>query len=167
MVKALKTKKPQLGDHSFVAESADVIGNVCVGNHSSVWYGVVMRGDVESIKVGENTNIQDNSTIHTSPGNPVIIGNGVTIGHGAVLHSCKIGNNSLIGIGTIILDGACIGDNCIIGANSLVNKGTIIPDGMMAYGSPAKIVRALAKEEIQDIRLHAEGYTKLKEQHRF
>ncbi|MHB1315345.1 MAG: gamma carbonic anhydrase family protein [Christensenellales bacterium] len=165
MIKEINGTKPRLEKNCFIAETASVTGNVSLGQDSSVWYGVVLRGDVEPIQIGDTVNIQDNAVVHSSHGFPVTIGNGVTVGHNAVLHSCRIGNNCLIGIGATILDGACIGNNCIIGANSLVNNGLVVPDGMMAYGSPAKIIRRLTGEEIQHIRAIASDYITLAKLH--
>ena len=143
-----------------------VNGDVTMGRGCSVWYNAVIRGDEAPITIGENTNIQDNATLHTSFGHPLIIGSGVTIGHNAVVHSCTIKDNVLIGMGAIVLDDAVIGNNCIVGAGALVTKGTVIPDGSMVLGSPAKVKRALTEEEIEGNRINAAHYSRDKELYR-
>ena len=149
----------------YIADSADVIGDVTIGENVSIWYQSVVRGDVAPVYIGANTNIQDGSILHEATDIPVVIGEGVTIGHGAIVHACTVGDNTLIGMGAIILDGAKIGKNCIIGADALVTKGTVVPDGMMAFGSPAKVVRALSGEEIEGNRHSAEKYVKFARMH--
>lgn len=143
MVKNIKKK-----DSVWIAPTADVIGNVTIGEESSVWYRAVVRGDVCAITIGEGSNIQDGAVIHGNFGHPVTIGNCVTIGHNAIVHGCTIGNNVLVGMGAIILDDAEIGENCIIGAGALVTSGKKIPSGSLVLGSPAKVVREVTKEEI-------------------
>ena len=145
---------------------ARVSGDVKLGRGCSVWYNAVIRGDEASITVGENTNIQDNCTLHTSFGHPLRVGSGVTVGHNAVLHGCTVGDNCLIGMGAIVLDDAVIGDNCVVGAGALVTQGTVIPAGSMALGSPARVRRALTQEEMEGIRLNAQVYVKEKEHYR-
>lgn len=147
-------EKPEL----FRAEGSHIVGNVSFGNDCSVWYNAVIRGDEEPITIGERTNIQDNCTLHVDKGFPMEIGSDVTVGHGSILHGCIIGDNTLIGMGSIILNDARIGKNCIIGAGTLVTKGKEIPDGMMVYGNPAKIVRSVTGEEIEGNRRSAEHY---------
>ncbi len=136
-------------DGFWIADSADVVGEVTIGKNSCIWYGAVVRGDTDSIAIGSRTNVQDGSIIHTDAGFKVEIGDDVTIGHAAIVHGCTVGSNTLIGMGAIILNGAKIGKNCIIGAGALVTQGTVIPDGSMAFGSPAKVVRQLKPEEIE------------------
>ena len=131
------------GDDYFVAPSASVMGRVFLGKNVSVWFGAVIRGDVEDIKIGENSNIQDLSVLHADPGYPLEIGKNVTVGHKVMLHGCSIGDNSLIGINSVILNGAKIGKNCLIGANSLVTEGMEIPDYSLVMGSPAKVKKEL------------------------
>ena len=131
------------GDDYFVAPSASVMGRVFLGKNVSVWFGAVIRGDVEDIKIGENSNIQDLSVLHADPGHPLEIGKNVTVGHKVMLHGCSIGDNSLIGINSVILNGAKIGKNCLIGANSLVTEGMEIPDYSLVMGSPAKVKKEL------------------------
>ena len=127
----------------FIAQSASVIGNVRLHEEVGIWFGVVMRGDNELISIGARSNIQENSVLHTDPGFPVVIGEGCTIGHNATVHGCKIGDNSLIGMGATILNGAVIGKNCLIGAGALVTEGKQIPDNSLVVGAPAKVIRTL------------------------
>lgn len=140
-------KNASLKGNVWVAEGACVVGNVTIADESSVWYNAVIRGDEARIVIGAGTNIQDNCVVHTSTDFPCTIGNGTTVGHGAIVHGCTIGDNTVIGMGSIILNGAKVGSDCIIGAGSLVTQGTVIPDGMMAFGSPAKVIRPLTDEE--------------------
>lgn len=142
----------------FIAKSADVVGKVKLGNFTSVWFQVVLRGDVDSITIGERTNIQDGTVVHVAAGYPTVIGAGVSIGHNAIIHGCEIGDNVLVGMGAIILNGAKIGDNSIVGAGSLVTQGKVFPPNSLIIGSPAKVARALKAEEIQSIRDNAEEY---------
>lgn len=147
---------------AFIADGAIVKGeDLRIGQNSSVWYNAVIRSDKgEHVYIGDRTNIQDLSMVHTSPGASTNIGSGVTIGHSCIIHGCTVGDNSLIGMGSILLDGCQIGKNCIIGAGSLVTKNTVIPDGCMAFGRPAKVQRALTEAEIEGNRLTAEHYVK-------
>ena len=146
------------GEDFYVAESASVIGKVRLANDTSVWFGAVLRGDNESITVGENTNIQECAVIHTDPGFPCILGSNVTIGHQAMLHGCQVGDNSLIGINAVVLNGAKIGRNCLIGANALVTENQEIPDGSLVIGSPAKPIKQLTTAQIQKLKESAEHY---------
>ena len=141
--------KPQIDSTTFIAKGAAVYGNVTIKKEANVWYNATIRSIDDPIIIGEGTNIQDNAVIHTDKGYVVTIGSLVTIGHGAIIHGCTIGDNSLIGMGAIILNGVKIGNNCIIGAGALVTKNTIIPDNSLVLGSPAKIIRELTKDEIQ------------------
>lgn len=136
---------PPLGEY-WIAPNASVIGNVILKKNSSIWFGAVLRGDNEPIEVGENSNVQDNSVLHTDMGHPLIIGADVTIGHQVMLHGCVIGDGSLIGIGAVILNGAKIGRNCLIGAGALVTEGKEIPDNSVVMGSPGKVIRELSPE---------------------
>jgi carbonic anhydrase/acetyltransferase-like protein (isoleucine patch superfamily) len=129
-----------------------------MADHSSVWFGAVIRGDNDLIEIGARTNIQDNSVLHTDPGIPLIIGDGVIVGHQVMLHGCKIGENTLIGIGATILNGAEIGKNCIIGAHSLITEGKVIPDGSMVVGSPGRIIKSLTEQHFQMLRINSEVY---------
>ncbi|WP_305041029.1 gamma carbonic anhydrase family protein [Geoalkalibacter sp.] len=151
--------EPRLEGEVFVEESARVIGDVVIGHQSSLWFNVVVRGDVNHIRIGERTNIQDGSVIHvTRHIHPTLLGDDVTVGHNVTLHGCTIGNRCLIGIGAIILDGAVIGDDCLIAAGSLVAPGTHIPSGHLALGSPARVKRALNDKELAHLKLSAENY---------
>ncbi len=145
------------GDY-FVAESAIVIGAVLLKSNASVWFNVVIRGDNELITIGENSNVQDGSVLHTDPGFPLTIGDHVTVGHKVMLHGCTIGPNTLIGINAVVLNGARIGRNCLIGANALITEGKEIPDNSMVMGSPGKVVRELTPEQVASLRASALGY---------
>ena len=141
-------------------------GDVKLGRGCSVWYNAVIRGDESPITIQENTNIQDNCTLHTGRDFPLRVGRGVTVGHNAILHGCTVGDNCLIGMGAIVLNGAVIGRDSIVGAGALVTQRTVIPEGSMVLGSPAQVKRALTPEEIEHLRSGAEHYVKLKEQYR-
>jgi carbonic anhydrase/acetyltransferase-like protein (isoleucine patch superfamily) len=166
MIYQFENRVPSLPEEYYVADSASVIGDVSLHNQASIWFGAVLRGDIEPIAVGERSNIQDNSVAHTSRNQPVILGSDVTVGHKVTLHGCRIGNNCLIGMGAILLDGCEIGDNCIIGAGSLVRQGRSIPSGSLAVGTPAKVIRKLSEEDISDIRKYAERYVALQARYR-
>lgn len=153
---------PVISKDSFIAESADIIGNVTIGENVSVWFGAVIRGDINPIFIGRGTNVQDNCVLHTRTGdNKILVGENVTIGHSAVIHGATIGSNTLIGMGAIILDDAQIGSYTIIGAGSLVPPGKKIPDGVLCLGSPAKVVRELTTEEKQGLEESAATYIEL------
>jgi carbonic anhydrase/acetyltransferase-like protein (isoleucine patch superfamily) len=141
-----------------VADNAQVMGNVRLAEDSSVWFGVVIRGDTETISVGRGSNIQDNSVLHADLGLPLTIGENVTVGHQVMLHGCTIGDGSLIGIQAVVLNGAKIGKNCLVGAGSLVTEGKEFPDGSMILGSPAKAVRQLSPEQIEGLKMSAKHY---------
>lgn len=158
-------KKPNLASASFVAANATVLGDVTLGAGSSVWYGCVLRGDINSIAVGEGTNIQDLTMVHLADDHGVKIGKFTTVGHSAIIHACEIGDECLIGMGATILDGAKIGDRCIVGANSLVTQGFVAPPGSMVFGSPAKVVRLLTEVEQAGIRYWAEKYLAVAKAH--
>ena len=166
MLKAVKGKSPVIDSSCFVAETADVMGDVRVASNASIWYKAVLRGDDNYIEIGENSNIQDNTVIHVAELYPTIIGNNVTIGHSAIIHACKIGNNCLIGMGAIVLDGAEIGDETIIGAGSIVSSGKQIPSGVLALGTPAKVIRELTQEEKQNLKVSAEKYVRYANDHK-
>jgi carbonic anhydrase/acetyltransferase-like protein (isoleucine patch superfamily) len=153
-----KGHKPDIHESCFITENVTLIGQVKVGKNTSIWYGTVVRGDNNYITIGENTNIQDNCTIHINHYNPTIIGDNVSIGHGAIIHACTVGNNVLIGMGAIILDGAEIGDNVIIGAGTLVPPGKKIPSNSLVMGSPAKIARELDEKDREKIAITALHY---------
>jgi carbonic anhydrase/acetyltransferase-like protein (isoleucine patch superfamily) len=145
-------------DEYWIAPSASVIGRVTLKKNASVWFHAVVRGDVESISIGENTNIQDGSVLHADPGFPLSIGQDVTVGHMAMLHGCEIGSNSLIGIGAVVLNGAKIGRNCLIGARALITEGKEIPDGSMVLGAPGRVARSLSESEIEGLASSARRY---------
>jgi len=158
MIYRLGDRRVQCRGDYFIADSAQVIGSVLLENNASVWFNVVIRGDNELITIGENSNVQDGSVLHTDPGIKLVIGPNVTIGHKVMLHGCTIGENTLIGINAVILNRARIGKNCIIGANALITEGKEIPDGSMVMGSPGKVVRPLTPPEIQMNGLSARHY---------
>lgn len=149
---------PRVAASAWVADSAQVMGNVELAEDASVWFGAVVRGDTETIRIGKGSNIQDASVLHADIGKPLTIGENVTVGHQVMLHGCTIGDGSLIGIGAIVLNGAKIGKGCIVGAGSLVTEGKEFPDGSMILGSPAKVVRALSAEHQAALRLSAMHY---------
>lgn len=158
-------KNPIISKESFTAENSSIIGEVILEDHSSIWFGAVLRADVNTIKIGKGTNIQDNCTVHVDDDYDVIIGENVTVGHNAIIHGCKIGDNSLIGMGSIILDGATIGSNTIIGAGSLVTSNKEIPSGVLCLGSPAKVIRELTEEEIISIKNSSKHYIELSKEY--
>lgn len=156
---------PSVPDSAWVADSAQVMGNVVLGEDASLWFGAVVRGDTDKITIGAGTNIQDASVLHADRGMPLVIGANVTVGHQVMLHGCTIGDESLIGIGAVVLNGAKIGKNCLVGAGSLVTEGKEFPDGSMILGSPAKAVRQLSPEQIEGLRRSAQHY--VENAHRF
>ncbi|MFN0068899.1 MAG: gamma carbonic anhydrase family protein [Limisphaerales bacterium] len=151
-------RPPTLGRDVYLAKTAVVVGDVTLGDHASVWYGAVLRGDINRIVVGEGSNIQDNAVVHLADDFPALIGSHVTVGHSAIVHACTVGDETLVGMGATILDGAVIGRQCLIGAHALVKQGTEVPDGSMVLGAPARIVRALSPEERAALRGWAEKY---------
>jgi carbonic anhydrase/acetyltransferase-like protein (isoleucine patch superfamily) len=146
-----KDKSPQVAESAFIADNAVVTGDVTIGEHSSLWFNSVIRGDVAPTIIGKKVNIQDNSILHQSPNNPLILEDEVTVGHQVILHSCKIRKGALIGMGSIILDNAEIGAGAFIGAGSLVSQGKVIPPNTLAFGRPAKVVRELTDEDRKDM----------------
>lgn len=159
-VYSLDDTKPQLADDVWVASSATVVGNVILEAGSSVWFGTVIRGDNEPIKIGARSNIQDNAVLHSDPGSPLTIGADVTVGHQAMLHGCTIDDNSLIGIGATVLNGAKIGKNCLIGAHALITEGKVIPDNSVVMGSPGKIVKQVPQAQEAMLKASADYYVK-------
>ena len=149
---------PYVAESAWVADSAQVIGSVNLAANSSVWFGAILRGDNDPINVGEGSNIQDGSVLHTDKGKPLDIGRHVTIGHNVILHGCTIGDESLIGMGAIVLNGAKIGKHCLVGAGALVTENKEFPDGSLIVGNPAKVVRTLTEEQIAGLKRSAEGY---------
>ncbi len=166
MLKSVKGKAPQIDESCFIAETADVMGDVRLAKNASIWYKAVLRGDDNYIVVGENSNIQDNTVVHVAHEYPTIIGDNVTVGHSAIIHACKIGNNCLIGMGAIVLDGAEIGAETIIGAGSVVSSGKVIPPGVLALGTPAKVVRELTEEEKLSLKESAIKYVRYANDHK-
>ncbi|TQQ85672.1 gamma carbonic anhydrase family protein [Peptacetobacter hominis] len=164
MIRDFEGIKPEIHESVYVSESAEIIGKVSIGENSSVWYTSVIRGDDEYIKIGKNTNIQDGTVIHGEL--KTEIGDNVTIGHRAIVHGAKVGNNSLIGMGAILLDGAEIGEFSIVGAGALVTSGKKFPDGMLIIGSPAKAVRELTDEEKKGLLKSADMYVETAEKHK-
>lgn len=158
-VYALGVAVPRIASNCWIAPNAAVIGNVIMKEHSSVWFGVTIRGDNdEPISIGERTNIQDGAVLHADPGIPLDIGNDVTVGHQAMLHGCTIGDNTLVGIGATVLNRSVIGRNCLIGAHSLVPEGKTIPEGSLVMGTPAKVVKQLTPEQIKGLTMSAAHY---------
>jgi carbonic anhydrase/acetyltransferase-like protein (isoleucine patch superfamily) len=149
---------PRLSSGAWVADSAQVMGNVELAEDSSVWFGVTIRGDTETIRIGKGSNIQDGSVLHADVGKPLTVGEHVTVGHKVMLHGCTIGDGSLIGIGAIVLNGAKIGKGCLVGAGALVTEGKEFPDGSMILGSPARVIRELTPEQIQGLHMSALHY---------
>jgi carbonic anhydrase/acetyltransferase-like protein (isoleucine patch superfamily) len=149
---------PQLAEGAWVADSAEVIGRVTLEADASVWFGTVLRGDTERLRVGRGSNIQDGSVCHADPGFPLEIGDDVTVGHQVMLHGCTIGDGSLIGIQSVVLNGAKIGKHCLVGAGALVTEGKEFPDGSLIVGAPAKVVRQLTPEQIAGLERTARHY---------
>lgn len=150
--------RPRLGEGVYIARGATVVGDVTLGARVSVWYGAVLRGDIQRIEVGEGSNIQDNAVVHLADDFPAILGRHVTVGHGAIVHACTVGDECLVGMGATILDGAEVGDQCLIGARALVTQRMKVPAGSLVLGSPAKVVRALTDEERAGLKYWAEKY---------
>ena len=166
MILKFANRLPRLAEGSFVAPTATVVGDVALGEQSSVWFGAVLRGDIEPIVIGERSNIQDNSVAHTSRGFPVRVGRGATVGHRVTLHGCTVGDHCLVGMGAILLDGCEVGDHCLVGAGALVKQGQRIPPGHLAVGAPARAIRKLSEEEISNLREYAERYVALQARYR-
>ncbi len=158
MLIPFKDNLPQVNDSNFIAETASVIGRITLGEDANIWFGAVLRGDVEPISIGARTNVQDNAVVHASSGFKTVIGSDVTIGHNAIVHACTIGDKVLVGMGAIILDGAIIGEETIIGAGALIPPGKIIPPRSMVMGSPGKVVRTLSDSEVAGLKASARQY---------
>lgn len=159
-VYALEDKTPQLADDVWVADSAVVVGNVILGEGSSVWFGTVIRGDNDPITIGQRSNIQDNSVLHSDAGSPLTIGEGVTVGHQAMLHGCTVGDNTLIGIGATILNGTQIGKNCLIGAHALITENKVIPDNSVVMGAPGRVIKQVPEAQEIMLKMSADYYVK-------
>jgi carbonic anhydrase/acetyltransferase-like protein (isoleucine patch superfamily) len=165
MIEDLGISEPRIADTAFVADSADVIGDVEVGENSSIWFQAVLRGDVAPIRVGANTNIQDGTIVHGFPNSPVTIGNWVTVGHRAVLHACTVEDHCLIGIGAIVLNNARIGEGSIVAAGALVVENTVVPPHSLYLGAPARLKRQLTEADQNFIDLHASHYVQYTERY--
>ena len=161
MVRSYQGKKPVIGENTFVAENAALIGDVTLGSGANIWYGAVLRADENSIVIGENSNVQDNATVHVSKSCPAVLGKNVTVGHNAIVHGCTVGDGTMIGMGACVLNGAVIGKGCLIGAGALIKENQVIPDGSLCVGVPAKIVRQLDEEGKKKILANAELYVSL------
>lgn len=159
-------RSPQVAQTAWVADSAQVMGRVRLAAGASVWFGCVLRGDVDDISIGEESNIQDGSVLHVDPGAPLHVGARVTVGHKAMLHGCTVGDESLIGIGAVVLNGARIGRHCLVGAGALVTEGKEFADGSLIVGAPARVVRQLTPEEIEGLRHSAQHYVENAERFR-
>lgn len=166
MVKSYQGINPDIDDTVFIAESADIIGKVKIEKNANIWYNTVIRADEQSIIIGENTNIQDGCVIHVGDNVGTTIGKNVTVGHKALIHGCEIGDNTLIGMGSIVLDGAKIGEYTLLGAGSLVPPGKEIPSGVLAMGSPAKVIRNLSDIEKENITNSALKYIETANNHK-
>ncbi len=166
MILKFKEFYPQIEPSAWIAPSADLIGNIKIGENSSVWFNCVIRSDVNEVIIGKNTNIQDLSCIHTDTHTKTIIGDNVTIGHKVMLHGCSIGDNCLIGMSATVLDGAVIGEGSIVGANSLVTSGKVFPPRSLIMGSPAKVVKELTQEDVDGLINHALHYVDYKNDYR-
>jgi carbonic anhydrase/acetyltransferase-like protein (isoleucine patch superfamily) len=166
MIREFDGKRPDVHGTAWIAEDALLIGNVKVGADSGIWYGAVVRADVCAIDIGERTNVQDACVLHADTGGRLTVGNGVTVGHGAILHGCRIGDDTLVGMRATVLEGAAVGRDCVIAAGALVPPGMTVPDGSVAMGVPAKVVRPTGPADLEAIRAAAERYRILKEMHR-
>ena len=162
MIHKFKKFKPEIHQNCFIAGNADIIGRVRIEEAVSIWFGAVLRGDLNKIHIGKGSNVQDNSTIHVDADGPgTVVGEYVTIGHNSVLHGCSIGSYSMVGMGAVVLEGAVVGEETIIGAGSLVTSNKIIPSGVLCIGSPAKVIRELTDEEKTALRKNAMDYIEL------
>jgi carbonic anhydrase/acetyltransferase-like protein (isoleucine patch superfamily) len=167
MIRPYLDKSPQFDETVFIEDSAQVIGDVVIGSHSSIWFNATVRGDVHYIRIGNYSNVQDNSVIHVTNGKfPTVLDDYVTVGHSVTLHGCHIKSNNLIGIGSIVMDDVVIEPNCIIGAGALVTPGTKVPANSVMLGSPARRIREVTRDEIDWIRKHATNYYEYKETYR-
>jgi carbonic anhydrase/acetyltransferase-like protein (isoleucine patch superfamily) len=154
----LENKKVKNSNNNWVAPNATIIGDVTLEKNTSIWFNATLRGDIENIHIGEGSNVQDGSVLHTDPGYPLKVGTNVTIGHLVMLHGCTIGDNSLVGIGAVILNNAKIGKNCVIGAKSLITENKEIPDNSLVVGAPGRVIRKLTEKEIKAVKENAIRY---------
>ena len=166
MVMEFEGVTPKIDENTYISESVDIIGKVEILENANIWFGTRLRGDMNNIVIGRNTNIQENSVVHVDSKSPCIIGNNVTIGHGAIIHGCNIADNVLVGMGSIILNNAKIGNNTIIGAGSLITQGKEFPEGVLILGNPAKVIRELTKVEVESIKKSADNYVSLSKKYK-
>ena len=166
MIMILILSYSRINKNTYISESVDIIGKVNVEENVNIWFGTRLRGDMNNIIIGENTNIQENSVVHVDINSPCIIGKNVTIGHGTIIHGCSISDNVLVGMGSIILNNAKIGKNTIIGAGSLVTQGKEFPEGVLILGNPAKVIRQLTEAEIESIQRSADNYVSLSKKYK-
>jgi carbonic anhydrase/acetyltransferase-like protein (isoleucine patch superfamily) len=166
MIKSFKEQHPIIDSSCYISESVDVVGAVTLGKNVNVWFGTRIRADVNTVFIGENSNIQENTVIHVDENSPTTIGKNVTIGHGAIIHGCQIADNVIIGMGAIVLNDAKISTNTIVGAGSLVTQGKVFPERVLILGNPAKVIRSLSEDEIAAIQKSADIYVKLSKEHR-
>ncbi|MFH1520073.1 MAG: gamma carbonic anhydrase family protein [Candidatus Micrarchaeota archaeon] len=165
MIHPFKNKKPNFFGNNFLAPSAEIIGDVEIGQGSSIWYNAVVRADIGAIKIGNNVSVQDGCVLHTQQNIPLIIGDDVAVGHNAVLHSCEIAGNCIIGMGAILLSRSKIGKNCIVGAGSVITEGTEIPDNSIVMGIPGKVVKQITDEHKTRIKRNIEEYIRLNKEY--
>ena len=158
MIYEFENNTPRLDKDSWVASNAILIGKVVLKKDANIWFNVVLRGDIETIIIGEGSNVQDGSVFHTDPGCPLTLGKGVTVGHMVMLHGCEVDDDTLIGIGSTILNKTKIGKNCIIGANTLIPENKVIPDRSLVIGSPGKVIRQVTDKEVEEIKENAKHY---------
>lgn len=156
---------PTIASDAWIASTAVVVGAVTIGSESGIWYNTVLRADSEAVSIGQRTNVQDGCVVHSDPGSPAVIGDGVSIGHNATIHGCTIGDNVLVGMGAVIMNGAVVGEDSLVAAGALVLERTIVPPRSLVAGVPAKVRRALTSEEIQHNRANAAGYAVRREIH--
>lgn len=166
MIREWNGHKPDIDPSAFIHETAEVIGKVTICKNVSVWPNAVIRGDIEAIIIGDGSNIQDNTVIHTDIGTPTVLGKGISVGHSVILHSCIVKDNCLVGMGAILLEGVVIEEECLIGAGALVSPGKTVPRGSLVIGVPARVKRVLEAGEIDHIKRNAEDYLKLAASHR-
>ena len=161
MIRSYQGKKPIVAENVFLAENCVLIGEVILEKGANIWYSAVLRADHNSITVGENSNVQDNATLHVSKNSPVVLGKNVTVGHNAVVHGCTVGDGTMIGMGACVLNGAVIGKNCLIAAGALIKEGAVIPDGSLCVGVPAKVIRELDEAGKEGLLANAASYVEL------
>ena len=166
MIKEFEGNIPRIDESTYISESVDIIGDVTIEENANIWFGTRLRGDMNKIVIGKNTNIQENTVVHVDKNCPCLIGKDVTIGHGAIIHGCEICDNVLVGMGSIILNNAKIGKNTIIGAGSLVTQGKEFPEGVLILGNPAKVIRQLTEAEIESIQRSADNYVSLSKKYK-